>query len=101
MSTASYHWKLLFRKQVFLLLTKALEYLCMPILTCSIPTASCPNLIISRSEAREENHGDVVPVAVQRGGTHCSLLPAPAGDGCSNNTTLRGWWSSLQVQVNT
>lgn len=83
---------------MFPLLMKALEYLCIPILTCIIPTASCPNLIINRSEAREEKH---VPVALQRGVTHCSVLPASAEDGCSNNTALRGWWSSLQVQVNT
>ncbi|XP_072194662.1 uncharacterized protein [Excalfactoria chinensis] len=59
-------------------------------------TASCPNLIINRNEAREEKH---VPVALQRSGTHCSLLPASAEDGCSNNTALRGGWSSLQVQM--
>ncbi|XP_052551733.1 uncharacterized protein LOC128086817 [Tympanuchus pallidicinctus] len=59
--------------------------------------ASCPNLIVSG--AHEEKHGNVVPVALQHGGTHCSLLPASAGDGCSNNTALWGWWSSLQVQM--
>lgn len=84
---------------MFLLLMKALKYLCMPILTCIIPTASCPNLIVN--EAHEEKHGDLVPVALNHGGTHCSLLPASAEDGCSNNTALRGWWSTLQVQVNT
>ncbi|XP_065611809.1 uncharacterized protein LOC136060935 [Cyrtonyx montezumae] len=52
-------------------------------------TASCPNLIISRSEVYEEKRRDAVPVALQPDGTHCSLSPASAGDGCSNNTALR------------
>ncbi|KAM6359102.1 uncharacterized protein FN964_004959 [Alca torda] len=62
---------------------------------------SCPNLVMSKSEAHEEKRGDVVSIAVQPGRTHRSLCLAPSAeeDHCSSKLAPQDWQSGLQVQM--
>lgn len=88
-------------RPVFILKTPVCEYLCVSIWSCSVPTGSCPNLVMSKSEAHEENHGDVVSIAVQPSRTHRSLclVPSAEEDHRSSKLASQDWQSGLQVQV--
>ncbi|XP_051477015.1 uncharacterized protein LOC127385361 [Apus apus] len=64
-------------------------------------TGSCPNLVMSESEAHKEKGGDVVSIAVQLGRTHQSLclVPSTEGDDHSSKSAPQDWRSCLQVQI--
>lgn len=72
----------------------------MTVWSCSVPTGSCPNLVMSKHEVREEKGGDVVFEALQPG-THRSLclVPSAGGDDCSSMPAPQDWQGALQVQV--
>lgn len=91
---------LLFKASVCIKSTSC-EYLCMSVWSCSVPTGSCPNLVMSKHEVQEEKGGDVVSAALQPGCTHWSLclVPSAGGDDCCNMLAPQDWQGALQVQV--
>ncbi|KAM6274572.1 uncharacterized protein LJ264_003674 [Porphyrio hochstetteri] len=72
-----------------------------PIVLSQCCAGSCPNLVMSKSDAHEEKCEDVVSVGARPGRAHQSLclMPSAGGDDCSSQPAPQGWQSSLHSQM--